>query len=397
MSYTQELLTEYPFNIFFANFFVYLFNFLRKHFDYFVTSDKNDLNRFFYIKEEFFSLFEFFNDLLTIEKKEFLFLLRSQFLSFFIFPLLKELLLNIKHSDQVTNQCFLILNLILKKLKDKKLCDLLKTIFLKDTLSSKFLELNIDSNDKIEGYRFEFKNEFFFDSKDPLILKQLKIIYEKILKRKIGSTTSWVSEILRAPIEKFKNYTSSPIKNFHKNYTKKSGVISFLEWEKELVESQKNSIIFLIKNKKNLIKNNYFTLFLEFVVIEKEKVLLSFLIVFNNFLKKFEKNDKMILSIFKKEIYQDNLKILLKRAFSTKTKFMKITIIQVTQLIHNILNIIDDKKIKIFLYKEIKNYIIPLIQFIIEYDLDTRGLVKIAFYLEDEFLFENKKFFKKKF
>lgn len=397
MSYTQELLSEYPFNLFFANFFFYLFNFLRKHFDYFLNCDKVDLNRFNYVKEEFFSLFEFFNDLLSIKKKEFLFLLRSQFLSFFIFPLLKELLLNTKHSDQVTNQCFLIFNLILKKLKDKKLCNLLKKIFLKDTLSSKFLELNMDSNEKIKGFRFEFKNEFFFDFKDPLILKQLKIIYEKILKRKIGSTTSWVSEILRAPIEKFKNFTKNPIKKFHKNYTQKTGIISFLEWEKELVESKNNSIIFLIEKKKNLIKNNYFTLFLEFLVIEKEKVLLSFLIAFNNFLKLFEKNDKTILSIFKKEIYQDNIKILLKRAFSIKTKFMKITIIQVAQLVHNILKITDDKIIKIFLYKEIKKYIIPLIQFIIEYDLDTKGLVKIAFYLEDEFFFENKKYFKKRF
>ena len=58
--------------------------------------------------------------------------------------------------------------------------------------------MNIDSDEKIKGFRFEIKNEFFFNFKDPLILKQLKIIYEKILKRKIGSTTSWVSEIIRA-------------------------------------------------------------------------------------------------------------------------------------------------------------------------------------------------------
>jgi len=77
--------------------------------------------------------------------------------------------------------------------------------------------------------------------------------------------------------------------------------------------------------------------------------------------------------------------------FEEKNGYNKFTILQVVLMVKNMLYKVKDKALRRFLKSTIVDLLMPSVRYIIDYDLDKKGLNKLAFYLEEEFYFEEKR------
>lgn len=71
--------------------------------------------------------------------------------------------------------------------------------------------------------------------------------------------------------------------------------------------------------------------------------------------------------------------------------------LQVIFIFKNFLYRVRDKELRKFSKNTLISSLMPSVQYIINYDLDKKGLNKLAFYLEEEFYFEEKRSIKKEF
>lgn len=60
-------------------------------------------------------------------------------------------------------------------------------------------------------------------------------------------------------------------------------------------------------------------------------------------------------------------------------------------ILKNLLYRVRDKDLRRFLKNTLITLLMPSVKYIIDYDLDKKGLNKLAFYLEEEFYFEEKR------
>ena len=65
--------------------------------------------------------------------------------------------------------------------------------------------------------------------------------------------------------------------------------------------------------------------------------------------------------------------------------------LQIFLLFKNLLYRVRDKELRKSLKDILISLLIPSVRYIIDYDLDKKGLNKLAFYLEEEFYFEEKR------
>ena len=382
-----KILIQFPFNTFFSQFISYLFIFVKKSWFY-IDQKKKNLHEFNNIKENFFALLEILDDFFFIENKKFNEMLKNQFLSFFLLPIVKNLLITSNTNFLNQNECFLIIYWIFIKSKTIFIKNSILKIFLKQDISMKFNEINFKYFKKFENFKFEFDflNPNLFKTTNRLINHQLKLIYEKIYKKNDNINISYLS------IFEENNKIEIKTKNWHKNFSKKTGIISYYEWEEDLRYFSDCNILTIFEENFENSKNNFYTLFFQFFISENEQLLISFLFLFNTFLKYFlNSNNLEYLKNFEGEIEKYNLKFLIHKAFSENTRFMKITIIQINLFIINLLKIFKNQNFRFFIFSEIGHFLDPIIEFIEDYDLDTKGISKISFYLENQFYFVNEK------
>ena len=363
--------------------------FVKKSWLYIDKKKKNE-KEFKNLKENFLMLLEILDDFFCVEILEFNKMLKNQFLSFFLLPIVKNLLINSQTNYFTQNESFLIINWVFKKTKTNFIKNSILKIFLKKDISIKFNEINFKYFKIFENFKFEFdfKNPNLFKTTNRLINHQLKLIYEKLYKKNKNINISYLS------INEENNKIEIKTKNWHKNFSKKSGIISYFEWEEDLIYFSDFNILKIFEENFENSRNNFYTLFFQFFVNENEQILLSFIFFFNSFLEFFilekEKNFKDFNCFFG-EIERDNLRFLISKCFSEKTKFMKITIIQISLFISNLLKIYKNQNFRFFIFSQIEQFLNPIIYFIENYDLDTKGISKISFYLENQFYFVNEK------
>jgi len=101
------------------------------------------------------------------------------------------------------------------------------------------------------------------------------------------------------------------------------------------------------------------------------------------------------LSIPLKNAEQDNffvfVTVIKEKLWDEKNVYNKFIILQIMLMFKNLLYRVRDKQLRKFLKNNLIMLMKKSIKYIIDYDLDKNGLNKLAFYLEEEFYFEEKR------
>lgn len=231
---------------------------------------KVDQKDFAHIKEEFFSLIEYLNDMLSINYVEFRQLMHSVIASYFILPILRDLLVNSQTSFMSQSECMLVLYLFIGKIKSDEIKRIIIKFVLKPEVDQRLNEFDLLAFKQPYFYSFKYSSQELLSHKiDNLIPSQLEMVYEKSRNYKLDNNTSWVQEFMKRPVEHLKGLAVNNLKVWHKNYTKLTGVISYFGWEKELSTYQSTNPLNLvnINMEGQALRNNLATLFYQMLLV----------------------------------------------------------------------------------------------------------------------------------
>jgi len=231
---------------------------------------KIDQKDYLHIKEEFFSLIEYLNDMLSINYYEFKQMLLSIIVSYFILPILRDILINSQNSFMTQSESILVLYLFVLKIKSDEVKRIIVKFILKPEVDQRLNELDLLAFKPPYFYSFKYSVKEQLNQKtDNLIPYQLELIYEKMVNVKLDNNTSWVQDVMKRPVEHLKVLTVSNLKNWHKNYTKLTGIISYYGWETELSEIQPTNPLNLVNTslEEKLQRNNLATLFYQLLLV----------------------------------------------------------------------------------------------------------------------------------
>lgn len=223
-----------------------------------------------HIKEEFFSLIEYLNDMLSINYAEFRQLLQSIIASYFVLPILRDLLVNNQSSFMTQSECILVLYLFMLKIKNDDIKRIVIKFILKPDVDQRLNEFDLLAFKQPYFYSFKYSSQDLLNHKtDSLIPSQLEHIYERMMNSKPDNNTSWVQEFMKRPVEHIKGLAVNNLKSWHKNYTKLTGVISYYGWEKELVVYQVTNPLNLVNMtlEGDTFRNNLSTLFYQMLLV----------------------------------------------------------------------------------------------------------------------------------
>lgn len=230
-----------------------------------------DYKNYAHIKEEFFSLIEYLNDMLSISYPEFIQVLQSIVASYFVLPILRDLLVNNQSSFMTQSECILVLYLFLWKVKNDDIKRMVVKFILKPDVDQRMNEFDLLAFKQPYFYSFKYTSQELLNHKtDSLIPSQLEHIYERLMNSKLDNNTSWVQEFMKRPVEQIKGLAVNNLKSWHKSYTKLTGVVSYFGWEKELAAYQ-------VTNPLNLVnitlegtthRNNLSTLFYQMLLVK---------------------------------------------------------------------------------------------------------------------------------
>lgn len=231
---------------------------------------KIDYKGYCHIKEEFFSLIEYLNDMLSINYAEFKQLLHSVIASYFVLPILRDLLVNNQSSFMSQSECILVLYLFLTKIKNDEIKRMIIKFILKPDVDQRLNEFDLLAFKQPYFYSFKYASQELLNHKtDSLIPSQLEHVYERMMNSKLDNNTSWVQEFMKRPVEQLKGLAVNNLKSWHKNYTKLTGVISYYGWEKELSSHQATNPLNLVNItlEGNTHRNNLSTLFYQMLLV----------------------------------------------------------------------------------------------------------------------------------
>lgn len=225
---------------------------------------------YLHIKEEFFSLIEYLNDMLSIDYAEFKQFLLNTIASYFVLPLLRDLLINSQSSFMSQSECILVLYLFVGKIKSDEVKKMVIKFLLKPEVDQRLNEIDLLAFKAPYFYSFNYTSKELLNHKtDNLIPSQLELVYEKTRNLKLDTNVSWVQELMKKPVEHLKGLTINNLKTWHKHYTKLTGIISYYGWEKELASYQAINPLNIINStiEGQTHRNNLSTLFYQMLLV----------------------------------------------------------------------------------------------------------------------------------
>ena len=228
-------------------------------FDYFKNDSEIDSIFLDEAKERVNEVFFIFNDLFKIKNNKFKKMVKNIFISYFLFPLLLEIINEPKNCQLEKRESFLLFIYFLEIIENKKIKNLALGLLLKNKIKNKITLKNLKT------FFFKFSKieilSKIINEKDEFINNQLQSIYK---------TRSYYNKMSLQSFEKIPNLAQKIIKQIKssikiddfRNLTKNIGEIAFLEEKDRLKEELSKSPLVIIK-KKNEKENEFKICFFE--------------------------------------------------------------------------------------------------------------------------------------
>lgn len=201
------------------------------------------------IKEEFSGLVEYLNDMFSLGNEEFNHVLENIILSYFLMPILKDLFFLSFRSSLNTSECFLTIYMFMTKIKSSRIKSTFLQIFFNSQSNVQFSEGYLGDFKEPSFYSFTYSIDEQIDFDNKSIQEQLNSIFTKTQRSKKGSISNMLQIMVKQPIQSIREFINVDLKEWHKKYTRFTGVISFFTWEEELKQHQTQNMVDLIYNK----------------------------------------------------------------------------------------------------------------------------------------------------
>lgn len=259
------MLSEFPFNIFFAKFASFIF---RSPYEKASVIDTNDVKLWFRFKEEMIDYFHYYCDMYSDNHHvNFDSTLKNIILSYFIFPFVNKIL-NVKGNNFSKKIDVIVLFWILSYFPDKEIKEFVCKIFFFDTND---LDFDKDYFRQFNAGFFKvikFNPKLIFDVTDELVSEKLKKQFGTLSKiNKMCLDSLEIISDFKEDEDFKKKLSLNSKKEWHRIYSKKTGKITIKKWETDFEKELKKSPLNFFNKKVDMKFNKISEIFFNSYVI----------------------------------------------------------------------------------------------------------------------------------